>query len=173
MRAFLNLLRDLAAPIHGPASRESRTVGWQSARLEDKAAPKEGPSFDAPGFTPAEAIALTEHMQRKKASRFLGDTTLFFDQRVTVCVPHTSLPIERGWGSFDLEIAGSISSDLVSWLWDVSLDCNMLFYDYGRPTAIIGEPTPQLLSRWPQIFAMKDEHDLAEWLTESRSSLIY
>ena len=173
MRAFFDFVRSLAAPIQGPASRESRSVGWQSARLGDEATPKKGPSFDGPGLTPAEAIAMTDHMRHKKASRFLGDTTLFFDHRVTVCVPHTRLPIEPGWGSFDLEIAGTISGDLISWLWHVSLDCNMLFYDYRRPTAVIDDPTTPLQSRWPEIFAMREQQDLAQWLTESSSRLIY
>ena len=93
-----------------PRSGDHQTVGWQSARPGDEATFKQGPSFDGPGFTPAEAIAMTEHMRRKQASRFLGDTTLFFDQRVTVCVPHTLLPIEPGWGSFDLEIAGPMTN---------------------------------------------------------------
>ncbi len=174
MRAFLNFVCNVAAPLNGPPSRESRTVWWQSTRLGDERTSEQGLRyFGGQWLTPEEAAVMTKHMRDKRASRFLGDTTLFFEHGVTVCIPHTRLPVKAGWGAFELEIAGDMSNDLVAWLWDASLDCSMAFRNYKRPTAIIGPPSGKMKERWPDIVSLKKHCDLKRWLTESKSVLIY
>jgi hypothetical protein len=141
--------------------------------LGDERESRHGPYYEDPSFTANEALALTNHMRRQKASRFLGDTTLFFGDDVTVYLPHVTLPIGAGWGPMELEITGAISDNLVDWFWAVAHDCNLAFLDYQRPTAVLGEPCTRMKERWPNILVMHQQSDLKQWLEESKSVLIF